>query len=445
MRRDLTEAFDLVVAGGGLAAQRCCERLRRGGYEGRIAMICEEPTPPYDRPPLSKAVLTGHGAEKSLRFRPDEWYATQQVELLLETRAVGLDPHSRTIVLRHAGPGAESPAPAGRLRYGRLLIATGSRPRRLPGLEPGGPVVELRSAADAARLREALRAGPRLLVVGAGLVGMEVASAARSMGLETTMVEAAPTPLARALPAELGRWLARMHASAGVEVKLATTIERIACSGELVRALLSDGTTVEADTVLVGAGSVAATGWIGGAASPDTPLATDAEGRTAYPDVYAAGDAASFPDPFTGSHLPTPHWEAAARQGILVAHSILGTPPPAPVPAMFWSDQHGRRLQMVGHLPREGTIELDGEPRSDAPFAVWISCGGRPAAALLVDRPEEMARARSWVAAAGPQPVAELPRRSPPPPERQEHGDGIATGDRRVGLPRTRRLRRAGA
>ena len=137
--------------------------------------------------------------------------------------------------------------------------------------------------------------------------------------------------------------MAGMHRATGVDVRLGHDVERIDRDGERVRALLSDGTVLEAETVLVAAGSVPATGWIGHGAGADGPLATDAQGRTALPGVFAAGDAASFPDPFPGARVPTPHWEAAVRQGIVVAHSILGTPPPAPAPAMFWSDQHGRR------------------------------------------------------------------------------------------------------
>lgn len=430
---------DLVIVGGGLAAQRCCERLRREGFDGRIVVVCEESTPPYDRPALSKSVLTEERPVETLRFKPAHWYDEQGIELLLGVEAQTLEASSRTIVLRHAGDGERPPTPAGRLRYRRLLVATGSRPRRLPGLAPAERVHELRTREDAVALREALSArGGRLLVVGAGLVGMEVASSARLLGLDVTLLEAAPTPLARALPPALGEWIAGMHRRKGVDVRLATTVQDAELLFDGVRARLSDGGTVAAETVLVAAGTAPATAWLTGGEGPGAPIETDSLGRTALPDVYAAGDAACFPDPFLGEHLPTPHWEAAVRQGTVVAHAILGTPPPAHAPAMFWSDQHGTRIQMVGHAPHGGEIEFEGSPDLDAPLAAWITCGGRPAAAMLVDRPDLMARARRWIAAAAPPSTADTRTR-------KEQRDGLHTGDRRVRVPRAWGLRRAGA
>jgi NADPH-dependent 2,4-dienoyl-CoA reductase/sulfur reductase-like enzyme len=393
-----------VIVGGGLAAQRCCERLRREGFDGRVIVVSEEDGLPYDRPPLSKAVLTDGRPPRTLDFRTADWYAQNGIELLPGVRAERLDPAARTIVLEHAGDRSRHRPPAGRLRYRRLLVASGSRPRRLPGLEPGGRVHELRTRDDAIALRAALlERGGRLLIVGAGLVGMEVASSARRLGLEVTMLEAAPSPLARALPPLLGRWLAGRHARFGVDVRLGTSVTDCWRLRHGVRAELNDGTAVTAQTVLVAAGSVPATSWLGHSREGAPPLATDALGRTALPGVYAAGDAACFPDPLTGEPLPTPHWEAAARQGVVVAHAISGTEPPADAPAMFWSDQHGSRIQFVGHVPAGHEIEIEGDDGLEPPFAAWISCGGRPAAAMLVDRPELMARARRLIAAAAPQ------------------------------------------
>ena len=403
---------ELVIAGGGLAAQRCVEHLRRRGFDGRIAMICEEPSLPYDRPPLSKAVLTEGRDVDSLRFRDEGWYSARDVELLLGVRAAGLDHDERVVELQSAAGGARADRSAGRLRYEHLLVATGGRPRRLAGLEPGGPVLELRTGADALVLRAALRGGGRLLVIGAGLIGLEVASAARGLGLEVTVVEAEATPLARALPPALGSWLAALHVAAGVEVRLGTTVTALERGADAARALLSDGTSVEASTVLVATGTAPATAWLGGAGGTGAPLRADAGGRTTLPGVFAAGDAAVFPDPFGPGHAVTPHWESAVRQGVAVARSLLGEAPAPATPAMFWSDQHGRRIQMVGHTSSPAETELDGEPRADAPFAVRITRGGRLAAALLVDRPEQLVRAREEIAAAAP-PAAAAPVLTP--------------------------------
>ena len=399
---------ELVIAGGGLAAQRCVEHLRRRGFDGRIAMICEESALPYDRPPLSKAVLTEGRDIDSLRFRDEGWYSARGVELLLGVRAAGLDHDERVVELQSAAGGARADRPAGRLRYEHLLVATGGRPRRLAGLEPGGPVVELRTGADALALRTALLRGGRLLVIGAGLIGLEVASAARVLGLDVTVVEAEATPLARVLPPALGSWLAGLHVAAGIEVRLGTTVASLERGTDGAIAMLSDGTSLEASTVLAATGTAPATAWLGGAAGTGSPLRTDAGGRTALPGVYAAGDAASFPDPFGPGHAVTPHWEAAVRQGVAVARSVLGEAPAQATPAMFWSDQHGRRIQMVGHTSSPAETELDGEPREDAPFTVRITRGGRPAAALLVDMPEQLVRAREEIAAVAPLAAAGL-------------------------------------
>jgi NADPH-dependent 2,4-dienoyl-CoA reductase/sulfur reductase-like enzyme len=262
-------------------------------------------------------------------------------------------------------------------------------------------VHELRTREDAQALRGALQQrGGRLLVVGAGLIGMEVASSARRLGLAVTMLEAAPTPLGRVLPPALGAWIAERHRRAGVDVRLGRTVSNVRRSADVVCATLDDGARVEAETVLVAAGTAAATSWLGGWDGPGRPLFTDPLGRTSIASVYAAGDAACFPCALTGAHMPTPHWESAARQGLLVAHSILGAVPPATPPAMFWSDQHGSRIQFVGHAPCGSAIEIEGAEDLAGPFAAWISCAGRPAAAMLVDRPELLARARRWVMAA---------------------------------------------
>ncbi|MFZ1154168.1 MAG: FAD-dependent oxidoreductase, partial [Solirubrobacteraceae bacterium] len=386
---------DVLIAGGGLAAQRCCETLRRLGYDRRIVMLCEEPLAPYDRPPLSKAVLTDRGEPAKLAFRPDAWYAEHDVGLLLGVAAQALDLVERTVTLQ-ASHGAHR---GGSLRYRRLVIATGSRPRRLPGVALGGTVHELRNHADALALRAVLReGGERLAVLGSGLVGMEVAASARALGLDVTLIEATATPLARALPPTLGLWIAGLHREHGIDVRLATTVERVALRGDTARLELSDGTTIGADTVLVAAGTTPATGWLPASSFGAGPIPTDPGGRTIFPHVYAAGDAACFPDPYLGKRVPTQHWEAAARQGATVARTIIGLEPTPPGPSMFWSDQHGHRIQLVGNAPPDCKIDYHGDPAAGKPFAAWITRGGRPAGALLVDRPDALPGARRWIA-----------------------------------------------
>jgi 3-phenylpropionate/trans-cinnamate dioxygenase ferredoxin reductase subunit len=380
---------DVLIVGGGLAAQRTCETLRRLGYDGRVTVICEERHPPYDRPPLSKTVLTGDRAAEPHWLRPAGWYADNEIELLLASRAAALDPEARLIRLDDGR----------RLRYRTLVIATGSRPRRLEALPLDERVRELRTIDDATALRQALRGAiERLAIVGGGLVGMEVASSATQLGLAVTMIEAAPTPLARVLPPILGGWLARLHARAGVEVLLGHTVDHIRRRARDLDLTLNNGRRISADLVLVAAGTTPATAWLANSGLPSSrAIPVDASGRTAIPGIHAAGDAACFFDPATGRHTPTQHWEAAARQGALVAHAIVDAPHRATPPPMFWSDQHGTRLQFVGHADAPDRIEIDGEP-DGADFTAWLIRGERPTGALLAGRPRALSDARDRIA-----------------------------------------------
>ena len=399
---------ELLIAGGGLAAQRCCETLRRLGFDGRIVVLCEEPSTPYDRPPLSKSVLIDEREPEGLSFRAAAWYEEHDVELLLGVGAQELDLSSRAVVLGHGG----------RLRFKELLIATGSRPRRIPGIPIAGAVHELRTHEDALGLRAALRERDgQLAILGAGLIGMEVAAAARALGREVTLIEAADTPLARVLPPALGSWIAYLHRLHGVDVRLATAVERVSLQEGAARLQLSDSSVLEANTLLVAIGTSPATEWLTSAGLGPGAISTDAGGRTALPGVYAAGDAACFPDPYTGQPVPSQHWEAAVRQGVAVARSIVGLPPAPPAPSMFWSDQHGHRIQFVGHGASDCEIELDGDPAAGGSFAAWIARAGRPQGALLVDRPQSLPVARARIAGAEAAPAESGEERS----DNQDH------------------------
>ncbi len=382
---------DVLIAGGGLAAQRAAETLRRLGFDGRVVMLCGEGVPPYDRPPLSKDLLTGGCDARSLRLRPDQWYLDNEVRLMLGAQACGLDVQSKRVQL----------ADGSALRYECLVVATGSRPRQLAPLPVRGAVHELRSVKDATALRAALSGAERVAVVGAGLIGMEVASSVTRLGLQATLIEAAPIPLGRVLPPPLGRWLVRLHRRAGVDVRLGTEVlsatPRRRANGFDLK--LSDGQRVEAALVLVAAGVVPATQWLSESPLGHGAVNVDQGGRTIVPDVYAAGDAACFPGPGAAGAVPTQHWEAAARQGVAVAHAITRRSPPAPMPEMFWSDQHGARIQVVGHLDGADQLRLEGDPDSHQ-FTAWLCAGERPLGAMLVNQPRRLPEARRRIAVA---------------------------------------------
>ncbi|HWC26432.1 MAG TPA: FAD-dependent oxidoreductase [Solirubrobacteraceae bacterium] len=364
----------VVIAGAGLAAQRCCAALRRLGHDGPIALVGDEPLLPYDRPPLSKEWLAGEVDEAALLLRPQRWYAEHGVDVRLRVGVSGLDAAARRVRL---GDGEE-------LRYDRLLIATGARARTLPGSEGYENVGVLRSAADAVALRARLRPGARLVIVGAGFIGLEVAATARALGTEVTVVDAAAAPLLAIVGPQLGAWFAAVHREEGVRVRVGTGIEGFDAAGDSVRAVrLGDGTRVECDAVLVGIGVAPATEWLAGSALEGRGVAVDDGARSAIDDVYAAGDAAR------GAH-----WEAATRQGAAAAHAMLGLAPPAPAPASFWSDQYGTRIQLLGDPRGASELRIDGDPANRDFTALYLQ-DGRVAAGLLVGRPRALPALRA--------------------------------------------------
>jgi NADPH-dependent 2,4-dienoyl-CoA reductase/sulfur reductase-like enzyme len=350
----------IVIAGGGLAAQRCCERLRRKGYAGRITMVCDEPHAPYDRPPLSKEYLAGHMTAPP-RLRPDGWHADHAVDLVLDMPAAALHHRDNELEL----------ADGARLRYDKLLVATGAAPRTLPGVEAH----VLRTLDDAARLRDALGPGTSLAVVGAGFIGQEVASTATKLGAQVTLFEAMAAPLAHVVGERVGDWFTRLHRAHGVDVRTDTAFDAARAR--------------EFDQVVAGIGVVPATAWLRG--TPIGPNGTaavraDQLGRTCIPNVFAAGDCA-------GSQ----HWEAAVQQAGAAALAMLGDEPPAPAPSSFWSDLFGIRINWLGDARGADSIEIDGEPESND-FSVTYRRGDKAVAGLLVGRPQQLPQLRKELA-----------------------------------------------
>jgi NADPH-dependent 2,4-dienoyl-CoA reductase/sulfur reductase-like enzyme len=373
----MTAPRHIVLVGAGLAAQRCCQALRRRGHDGRITLVGDEGMLPYDRPPLSKEQLAGGVERRALELRPASWYREHGVELVLDDPATGLDTGARTV---RTASGAV-------LRYDRVLIATGARPVVLPGAARFTNAHTLRSAADAEALAQHLRPGARLAIVGAGFIGQEVAATARSVGVAVTMIEAAPAPLQAVLGPELGGWLAQLHRNEGVRVLLGARIERFRGHGATLEAMtLADGTEIECDAMLMGAGVRPAAGWLDGSG---LPADGDPRGATVVPAVYAAGDVCRPIDPATGAPGRSDHWEAAVAQGVAAAHGMLGLAAPGAPRPSFWSDQYGLRIQFAGDARGADGVEIDGDPdRRD--FTARFIRAGVVRAGLLVGRPRAL-------------------------------------------------------
>ncbi|MFD7504721.1 NAD(P)/FAD-dependent oxidoreductase [Streptomyces sp. NPDC059850] len=326
----------VVVVGVSAAGLAAAETLRRERYDGALTLVGDEPHPPYDRPPLSKQILDGRWDAGRLPLRGRDELDALGLDLRLGTAATGLDAAGRTVAL---ADGAEVP-------YDGLVIATGVRPRRLPG--SGAHV--LRTLDDALALRDRLAEGVRLVVVGAGFLGAEAAAVARGLGARVTLLEPAPVPLAPVVGEDVGRVLSRAHLDHGVDLRTGVTVTEVTGGG--VR--LADGGRVEADEVLVAVGSVPNTEWLEGSGlTLGDGLECD-EFSAAAPGVYGAGDVARWHHPLFGTAMRIEHRTNATEQGMVAARNLLAPSPEArrpyqPVP-YFWSDQYGLRIQAYGHL-----------------------------------------------------------------------------------------------
>lgn len=370
----------VVIVGAGLAGSRCAQTLRAEGFEGAITLIGEEPQPPYERPALSKEYLAGTRSELALQAA--DYWQQNDIRLQLGTRVERVD------LLRKVTRTTE-----GDVGWDALVIATGARPRHLPDI--GGPGVHvLRTLADAERLRAELVPGRRLVIVGAGFVGAEVASTALALGLDVTIVDSGRVPFERTLGADIGRFLADRYRAHGVELRLETRVTRLHRDGRgSPRAVaLADGAELRCDLLLVAAGAEPASDLLGLHAG----IPTDADGRTALPGVHACGDAAAPWHPILAAHLRLEHWTSAAHHAATVARTILGRHPGVAPSPYFWSDQFGLRLQHVGYPQGWTRVALAGDAESLE--ARYLDADERLVAALLVNRPQAVSQLRRQLA-----------------------------------------------
>ncbi|WP_345505185.1 NAD(P)/FAD-dependent oxidoreductase [Pedococcus ginsenosidimutans] len=357
-----------VVVGGGLAGAKAVEALRDKGFEGRLVLFAGEDHLPYERPPLSKDYLkTGEGLDNAFVHDRD-WYAAHDVDVRTGTVVAALDRDAHEVVTE----GGE------RLHWDRLLLATGSSPRRLtlPGADLDG-VLSLRTIEDSDRLREALRPGQRLVLIGGGWIGLEVAAAAREAGADVTVLETLDLPLVRVLGPTVAQVFADLHREHGVDLRTGVSVEEITGEdGRVAGVRLGDGTTVPADTVVVGIGAAPNVGLAQGAGlEVDNGVLADAVGRTSDPDVFVAGDVANVEHPFLGRRVRVEHWANALDQPALVAAAMLDQQGPEPQLPFFFSDQYDLGLEYHGLGSPDDEVVVRGDLAGREFLAFWLRDG----------------------------------------------------------------------
>ncbi|MFE5813468.1 NAD(P)/FAD-dependent oxidoreductase [Streptomyces sp. NPDC056479] len=366
----------VVVVGASAAGLAAAETLRREGYDGALTLVGDEPLVPYDRPPLSKQLLSGAWEPERLALRTPDDLSGLGLDLRLGVPATGL----------RLADGTVESADGSTVPYDALIVATGVRPRRLPGV--GGHV--LRTLDDAVRLRDRLTPGTRLAVVGAGFLGAEAAAVAWRLGCEVTLLEPAPVPLAHAVGTEVGEVLTRAHLERGIDLRCGATVTEAVEGG--VR--LADGELVEADEVLVAVGSLPNTDWLAGSGLTVGDGVVCDEYCEAARNVYAAGDVARWYNPLFGRSMRIEHRTNAAEQGMAAARNLLrpdARKPFAQVP-YFWSDQYDMKVQAYGYLRGHDEVSVVEGDLTDGRFVAAYRAGDRVTGALAVGMPPKAIR-----------------------------------------------------
>jgi len=380
----------IVVVGAGQAGYWAVHTLRKQGYGGRVLLIGDEAHPPHERPPLSKQVLKGEAEPPSTWLTTPEKLADLTVEFLPGRCAVALDRHGRTIELQDGT----------RIGYDRLLLTTGARPRRLnlPG-EADAPVFYLRNITDSLALREWLTAGRRLIVIGGGLIGLEVAAAAAARGCAVTVIEAADRLMARVVGPEISAYVAQLHRDRGTEILTGRIPERFERSTDGCRVICRDGGGYDGDLVVVGIGVVpnaelAATAGL----KVENGLWVDAFCRTEDPHIWAAGDVTNHFHPLLDRRIRPETWQNAQNQAIAAARNMVAEPQPYADVPWGWSDQLGMNLQVLG-MPRSfGDAVARGDPASGSSTLFYLE-DDRIAGVNAINAPKDIAVARRLMAA----------------------------------------------
>ena len=356
-----------VIVGASLAGAKAAETLRSDGFDGRVVLVGEEAVRPYERPPLSKAYLRGEDDFDSAAVHAEDFYKTHEIELVSSTTVTSVDPLSKTV----------SMDPGGTLGYDHLLLTTGAAPRRLsidasdlPGLH------HLRTLESCDALRDALAGAGRLVVVGAGWIGSEVAASARQMGKEVALIEMAGVPLERVLGTEVGAMFGELHADHGVECHFGVGVEGFQGSKQAEAVLLADGTSVPGDVFVVGVGVSPRTELAEGAGLDlDNGILVDEHLATSAPGIWAAGDVANAWHPTLDVRIRLEHWSAALNQGPAAAKNMLGHPTPYTKIPYFFSDQYDLGMEYSGHATKWDQIVYRGDREKREFIAFWLDSG----------------------------------------------------------------------
>lgn len=379
------------MVGASLAGLSAARSLRKQGYDGRLVVIGDELHRPYDRPPLSKEFLAGTLGEADLSLETDD--EDLRAEWLLGARAAGLDRTERAVQL----------ADGREVRADGIVIATGAVARTLPGSEGLAGVHTLRTLDDARALRDELAGGGRLVVIGGGFIGAEVASTAYALGLDVTVVEAAPTPLAGPLGARMGDVVSALHVDHGVRLLCGVGVKGLSGERRVDAVLLEDGRSIPGDIVVVGVGARPCVEWLeGSGVELDNGVKCGADGRTSLAGVVAVGDCANWYDPRAGAHRRVEHWTGAReRPDAAIATLLAGgaVEPGVPRPPYFWSDQYGVKIQFAGHAAAADSVTIEAGAADDRDVLAVYRRAGVPVAVLGMNQPRLFTRWRKQLAA----------------------------------------------
>ncbi|CDO20511.1 pyridine nucleotide-disulfide oxidoreductase [Mycolicibacterium mageritense DSM 44476 = CIP 104973] len=385
----VTTPGGIVIVGGGLAAARTAEQLRRSEYTGPITIVSDEDHLPYDRPPLSKEVLRAETDDVTLK--PAEFYEEKDITLRLGSAAVSVDTDAKTVKL----------ADGSEVGYDDLIIATGLVPKRIRSFPDLPGIRVLRSIGESLALRADAGSAQRAVVVGAGFIGCEVAASLRKLGVAVTLVEPQPTPLASVLGEQIGALVTRLHEAEGVDVRCGVGVTEVRGTDKVEQVVLGDGTELAADLVVVGIGSHPVTDWLDGSGIElDNGVVCDEVGRASVANVWAIGDVASWRDS-VGDQVRVEHWSNVADQARALVPALLGqeSSPVVSVP-YFWSDQYDVKIQCLGEPEADDVVHVvedDGRK-----FLAYYERDGVLVGVVGGGMPGKVMKARSKIAAGAP-------------------------------------------